>query len=98
MAISKATWVGATVCVGPKLLPPSVEVASTIALFWTSCQATCTAPSGPTNGSAPISALGPDAVLLANTGAEKVVPPSVERLTSTPLELDELPVERSQAT
>src|SRR5215470_1239485 len=35
MATSKATWVGAMVCVGPKLWPPSAELASTIALAWT---------------------------------------------------------------
>src|SRR6266700_2443557 len=90
MAMSNATLVGEIVCVGPKLVPPSVELASTIALFWTSCQATFMVPSGPTNGSAPMSPFGPAAVLLADTGAEKLCPPSPERLTRTTLELEEL--------
>src|SRR6266851_5894618 len=98
IAMSNATWVGAMVCAGPKLLPPSVELASTMALFWTSCQATCRVPSGATKGSAPMSPFGPDAVLLANTGAEKVFPPSAEWLTRTPLKLDALPSKRSHAT
>src|SRR5713101_770832 len=78
MATSNATSVGEMMRAGPKLWPPLVEPASTIALFWTSCQATWTVPSGPTNGSAPMSPFGPAAVLLANTGAEKLCPPSVE--------------------
>src|SRR5260221_3707422 len=52
MATSNATLVGEMVCVGPKLWPPSAELASTIALFWTSCHATCRVPSRATNGSA----------------------------------------------
>src|SRR5258708_24316041 len=47
MATSNATSVGAIVCVGPKLLPPSGGLASTIALFWSSVQATGTVPSRP---------------------------------------------------
>lgn len=39
-ATSNTTLVGEMVCVGPKLWPPSVDFAATIALFWTSCQAT----------------------------------------------------------
>src|SRR5579864_342075 len=58
MATSNATLVGEMVCVGPKLWPPSAELASTIALFWTSCQATCRVPSGATNGPAPVTTLG----------------------------------------
>src|SRR5216684_1438447 len=98
MATSKATWVGAMTCEDPKRLPPSAELASTMALFCTSCQATCRVPSGATKGSAPMSPFGPGAVLLANTGAENVFPSSVEWLTSTPLKLDALPSKRSHAT
>jgi len=39
MAMSKATRVGAITRVGPKLAPPSAELAWTMALFCTSCQA-----------------------------------------------------------
>src|SRR5215469_1244672 len=98
MATSNAALVGEMVCVGPKLWPPSAELASTIAVFWTSCQATCKVPSGPTNGSAPMSPFGPGAVLLADTGTEKLCPLSLEWLTSTPLEPEDLPTKRSQAT
>src|SRR5215469_503921 len=98
MTTSKAAWVGEMVCVGPKLWPPSAELDSTIALPSVSCQATLTVPSGLMNGSAPMSPFGPAAVLLANAGAEKLRPPSVEWLTSTPLEPDALPTKRSQAT
>src|SRR5216683_2466480 len=64
---------------GPVLA--SAELASTIWLPVTSCQATCTVPSGATNGSAPMTALGPLRVPLAATGAGNVWPPSVDRLT-----------------
>src|SRR5258708_17685823 len=49
MATSNATWVGAMGCVGPKLCPPPAELASTMALFCTSCYATWCVPSGATS-------------------------------------------------
>src|SRR6266700_190398 len=101
MATSKATWVGEMVCVGPKLWPPSAELAPTIALFWTSCQATCRVPSGATNGSAPMTALGPLPVPLAATGVANVRPASVDRLTRMTSLAEDLPLFRlalSQAT
>jgi hypothetical protein len=45
-----------------------------------------------------MSPFGPAAVLLAATGAEKLCPPSAEWLTSTPLEPEDFPTKRSQAT
>src|SRR5260370_5426649 len=48
-AARDATLVGEMVCVGPKLWPPSAELASTLAVFWTSCQARGSVPSGATN-------------------------------------------------
>src|SRR5215472_7587183 len=92
MATSKATWVAEMVCVGPKLWPPSAKLASTIALAWTSCQATCRVPSGVTNGSAPMTALGPLPVPLAATGAENVRPPSADRLTKMTSLAEDLPL------
>src|SRR6516162_9013422 len=82
IATSNDTWVGEMVRVGPKLWPPSAELASTIALFCTSCQATCRVPSGATNGSAPMTALGPLPVPLATTGVENVRPSSDDRATA----------------
>src|SRR6266566_2676792 len=81
IAMSNGTWVGEMVCVGPKLWPPSAELASTIWLPVMSCQATCRVPSGATKGSAPMTARGPLPVPLAATGAENVWPASVDRLT-----------------
>src|SRR5712691_4192154 len=81
MATSKATWVGEMMRVGPKLWAPSAELASAIWLPVMSCQATCRVPSGATNGSAPMTALGPLLVPLAATGVENVRPRSVDRLT-----------------
>src|SRR5215470_7331910 len=101
MARSNGTWVGEMVWVGPKLWPPSAELASTIALAWTSCQATCRVPSGATNGSAPMTVLGPLPVPLAATGAENVRPLSVDRLTKMTSLAEDLPLFRlalSQAT
>src|SRR5579859_422410 len=92
MATSNATRVGEIVFAGPKLRPPSAEFASTIALFWTSCQATCKVPSGATNGSAPMTALGPLPVPLATTGVENVRPPSVDRLTKMASLAEDLPL------
>src|SRR5215467_13286401 len=69
IAMSNGTWVGEMVWVGPKVRPLSVDDASTIWLAVTSCQATCKVPSGATNGSAPMTALGPPPVPLATTGA-----------------------------
>src|SRR5262250_2437710 len=94
MAMSKGTWVGEMVCVGPKLWPPSAELASTIWLPVMSCQATCRVPSGATNGSAPMTALGPLPVPLAATGVEKVWPPSVDRLTRMTSLAEDLPLLR----
>src|SRR6516164_1661675 len=91
MATVYATWVAEMVVVGPKLWPASAELASTIALFWTSCQATCRVPSGATNGSAPITELGPAPVPLATTGVANVRPPSVDRLTKMTLLAEDLP-------
>src|SRR5579859_129793 len=101
VATSNATWVGEMVTVGPKLWPPSAELASTIALAWTSCQATCRVPSGATNGSAPMTDLGPLPVPLAATGVENVRPPSADwltRMTSLAADLPLLLLALSQAT
>src|SRR5215467_9758546 len=94
MARSKGTWVGAMVWVGPKLWPPSAELASTIWLPVMSCQATCKVPSGATKGSAPMTALGPLPVPLATTGAENVWPASVDRLTRMTSLAEDLPLFR----
>src|SRR5215472_4216326 len=83
MAMSNGTWVGAMVWVGPKLWLPMM-----------SCQATCRVPSGATNGSAPMTALGPLPVPLAATGAENVRPPSVDRLTRMTSLAEDLPLFR----
>src|SRR5262249_28098491 len=91
MATPNGTWVGEMVWVGPKLWPPSAELASTIWLPMTSCQATCRVPSGATKGSAPMTALGPLLVPLATTGAENVRPPSVDRLTRRTSLAEDLP-------
>src|SRR5262249_9788360 len=94
IATSKAAWVGATRWVGPKVRPPSAELAATIWLAVMSCQATCTVPSGATNGSAPMTALGPLPVPLATAGAENVWPPSVDRLTKMTSLAEDLPLFR----
>src|SRR6516225_1757220 len=74
-----------------KMSVPLEEVSS-IALFWTSCQATCRVPSGATNGSAPMTELGPLPVPLATTGVENVRPPPVDRLTKMTLLAEDLPL------
>src|SRR5947209_19672705 len=50
-----------------------------------------TSPSGPTNGSAPITALGPPVSELTATGLLKLLPPSVERENSSALFDADLP-------
>src|SRR5215470_7824479 len=92
IAMSNGTRVGEMAWVGPKLWPPSAELASTIWLPVMSCQATCKVPSGATNGSAPMTALGPLRVPLAATGAENVRPASVDRLTRMTSLAEDLPL------
>src|SRR5215467_3566577 len=92
IAMSNDTRVGEMVWVGPKLWPPSAELASTIWLPVMSCQATCKVPSGATKGSAPMTALGPLRVPLATTGVENVWPASVERLTRMTSLAEDLPL------
>src|SRR6266851_10446793 len=88
---SKATTVGEIVTSWPKVAPPSNELLTNKALFWTSCQATYASPLGPTKGSAPITELGPPVRLFAASGLLNVCPPSVERAKSRALLADDLP-------
>src|SRR2546429_653427 len=84
MTVAIETVVGEITTGGPKDRPPFEELACS--MFWErSSQATCSVPSGATNGSAPIPKRCPPPVGLTSTGALKVTPPSIERLSVTPV-------------